>query len=282
MQASFNNLKSLYTLDLRDSNPSILSVPDPDALSELENLRHFLADGKGIVVVPLKSLRNLETLKCVTARSLTRHNADSQLTNVRTLAVYFKNGKEAEAVLKSPCVVSGLVRSLNMEIYPGTSFPNLEQLSSCEDLTKAVLKGKMSDDWLKFLPASPVKLILCKSELKNDPMIILEKLHNLRYLSLEEDSYIGSEMVCSSDGFCKLEPLKLKSLLQLKEWRLESGGMPCLNTLSLESLERLRRAPWGLTSVSTREEFVVANVKMTDEFKLDAARTFRKAFKREM
>ncbi|XP_065871789.1 protein RECOGNITION OF PERONOSPORA PARASITICA 7-like [Euphorbia lathyris] len=257
---SLSNLEGLYTLDLRDSRVSILSM-NPDALLKLESLRHLLLNGK--CVLPLKSLRNLETLKLVTAKSLTKDNAVFQLTNLRNLAVYFETGEEVEVLLKSPCVASGLLRSLKMKMPRGTSFPNLEQLSACEDLTKAVLKGKIVEHSLEFLPASLTKLILYRSELKEDSMVILEKFPNLRYLHME-DAYNGLEMVCSANGFPQLEVLVLISLLELTEWRIENGAMPCLKNLFLGRLMRLRRVPERLKFVSPLELFEFA--EMTEEF----------------
>ncbi|XP_065872719.1 protein RECOGNITION OF PERONOSPORA PARASITICA 7-like [Euphorbia lathyris] len=271
MPSSLSNLEGLYTIDLRDSQRSILSL-NTDALLKLESLRHLLLDSRG--VLPLKSLRNLETLKIVTGESLTKDNAVFELTNLRNLAVYFETGEEVEMVLKSPCVASGLLRSLKMEMPRGTSFPKLEQLSSCEDLTKAALRGKIAEDSLEFLPASLTKLVLQDSELKQDPMFILEKFHNLRYLHLEDDAYNGSKMVCSANGFPQLEILKLRSLRNLKEWRIENGAMPCLNNLSLRELGRLRMDPQMFKKfVSTLKQFEYS--EMSREFMSDMSRTFQ-------
>ncbi|WCJ19687.1 hypothetical protein M5689_001968 [Euphorbia peplus] len=126
-----SNLVGLYTLDLRGS--STLRV-NPDALLTLESLKHLLLHHN--VVVHLKSLRNLETLKCVNAKCVTRDNAVFQWTNLRNVEVCFGTGEEVEVVLKSPFVASGLVHSLNMEMLHRNSFPNLEKCAPVKILPK--------------------------------------------------------------------------------------------------------------------------------------------------
>ncbi|KAK8633401.1 hypothetical protein V6N13_014247 [Hibiscus sabdariffa] len=63
-------------------------------------------------------------------------------------------------------------------------------------------------------------------------MPTLGKLPNLRVLELHEHAFLGNEMVCSAQGFPKLESFSLKyvDLVQLK---VEERAMPCLQRLEI-------------------------------------------------
>ncbi|KAF2296139.1 hypothetical protein GH714_036328 [Hevea brasiliensis] len=101
------------------------------------------------------------------------------------------------------------------------------------------------------------------SALKQDPMCILEKLQHLRFLSLENNVYEGSEMVCSATGFLQLETLTLKSF-GLEKWEIEEGAMPCLKSLSL-SLGELKMIPEGLRFVTTVRELKLIHMVTCEE-----------------
>ncbi|KAF2296137.1 hypothetical protein GH714_036315 [Hevea brasiliensis] len=236
---SKGKLRSLYTLDVRDNQLGRL----PDVVWTLEDLRHLLIDLHNILGhCQMDTLRNLETLR-------TR--------------------EEIDGVMKSPIFSTGRLRSLNIQ-GKQSSFPNLEPLSRCQCLTKLELNGIIPEypeslnHNLGYLPASITKLILSNSRLMQDPMIFLEKLPNLRFLYLEENSYKGTKMLCSAQGFPQLEILKLEFLTVLKEWEIEKGAMPCLKILHLEKLRKLKMIPEGLKFVTNLEELKVVN--MTETF----------------
>ncbi|OAY46155.1 putative disease resistance protein At1g50180 [Manihot esculenta] len=261
---SIGNLMNLYTLDLR-CNDYFTRLPD--VLWKLKFLRHLLVDHKDYEHLRLHTLKNLETLKSVYAKNLIREGAMHKLTNLRNIGVYFQKSDEVGPVLKSFIFGSGRLRSLKMQIIG--SFSNLEPLQHCNLLTKVELGGGIPECQpplhhnLEILPPSLVKLILWDSNLRQDPMCILEKLPNLRFLSLENDAYQGSRMVCSATGFPQLETLALKSF-GLEEWRIEEGAMPCLKSLSL-SLEKLKMIPNGLKFVTTIRELKLIDMVRCEE-----------------
>ncbi|PPR82858.1 hypothetical protein GOBAR_AA37856 [Gossypium barbadense] len=115
---------------------------------------------------------------------------------------------------------------------------------------------------LKFLPSNIVKLTLVDCELSQDPMAVLEKLCHLRILHLKE-AYIGSKMVCSANGFPKLDCLHMWCLPQLKEWVIEEGAMPCLRDLKLQSLNSLRMLPEGLRYITTLQELNLIGMSLS-------------------
>ncbi|KAF2318912.1 hypothetical protein GH714_011630 [Hevea brasiliensis] len=167
-------------------------------------------------------------------RSLFYFNEDGQsrlpweighLIHLRYLGLYgavMSNRAKCWCLESSPLPSSiGRLRSLKMRM-PVESFPNLEPLSSLHRLTKVELEGAIPEDPhslhhnLEYLPASLAKLTLRISQLKRDPMGILEKLPNLRFLCFDWNSYAGSKMVCSAHGFPQLETLSVKSYMNLK------------------------------------------------------------------
>ncbi|KAF2296136.1 hypothetical protein GH714_036310 [Hevea brasiliensis] len=94
-------------------------------------------------------------------------------------------------------------------------------------------------------------------------MSFLEKLPALRFLYLEENSYKGTEMLCTTQGFPQLEILKLESL-GVEEWKIEEGAMPSLKILHLENLQELKMVPEGIKFVTALQEKKVIN--MTEAF----------------
>ncbi|KAF5934465.1 hypothetical protein HYC85_030636 [Camellia sinensis] len=90
---------------------------------------------------------------------------------------------------------------------------------------------------------SLTKLALWECELKQDPMPTLEGLPNLQSLSVNRNAFVGDEMVCSTNGFPKLETLELCRLSHVKELRVEKGAMPNLSTLAIrdENVSRMSK-----------------------------------------
>ena len=84
-----------------------------------------------------------------------------------------------------------------------------------------------------IFPSNLVELILDHCHLKQDPMLTLGKLPNLRALKLLADAYIGEEITCSSGAFSQLEFLRLKNLTNLKELIVEERALPSLKTLQI-------------------------------------------------
>lgn len=208
----------------------------------------------------LDNLTNLDTLKYISSEDLIRCDAGKKLTNIRNLGIKFKSKKDIGEIL--PIVESGHLRTLRMSLLSDEAFPSMESLSGCHLLSKLVVEGKLQEDIrsrhsiLHFLPESLAKLVLIRSEIKQDPMAILERLPNLRFLQLH-NSYTGSKMVCSAHGFPKLETLKLISLFDVEEWNVKENSMPSLKILHIEGMRKLSLIPKGLKFVTTLRELSI-------------------------
>ncbi|CAL5378297.1 unnamed protein product [Camellia sinensis] len=211
------------------------------------------------------------------------------LTNLRQVEVLSEDHKDLAVILKSPI----LLNNSNSLLLPSLSFSIvgefkteeeqslLRQLLGCHHLRKLFLDGsfnranKLPDQF----PPNLAKLRLWDTKLDEDPMPTLEKLPNLRSLSLGFNSYIGNEMVCSSGpssisgggggggyggcdggGFPKLKSLALVNIRNLEEWRVEQGAMPCLFRLDIFNCKKLKEIPDGLRFITTLRELEITRV----------------------
>ena len=133
----------------------------------------------------------------------------------------------------------GLDKMTNLQtlyLRHGYSWVGSCGLQKLTQLRKLYLRG-YSDPSFKnsyeFYPSNLVELKLEFCFLREDPMLTLDKLPNLRVLKLMTNSYIGNKMTCSSGGFSQLEFLKLEHLYALEELKVEERAMPTLKTLQI-------------------------------------------------
>ena len=82
-------------------------------------------------------------------------------------------------------------------------------------------------------------------------MVTLEKLPNLRFLTLSLGFSMVKKMVCASGGFQQHETLKLSNLKELKELIVEEGAMPYLKDLVIEHCPKMKRVSHGLLQRKT-------------------------------
>ena len=199
------------------------------------------------------------------------------MTNLRNLGVQFKTIEEVKQFLTFPNFELSMLQSLHMSLLSTDTFTSLKELSECIILSKLFLDGKISEESidhpghhnLEFLPTSLTKLILRDSSFREDPMPILGKIPNLRFLRLH-NSYSGSEMVCSQGSFSKLETLQLFSLKKVTEWRVDLGitAMPNLKTLYIKHMPELSRIPEGLRCITTLRELKISEMRKSFEERL--------------
>ncbi|MFQ6647070.1 hypothetical protein Gotur_019488 [Gossypium turneri] len=257
---SIGKLKNLYTLYIKFCYDIVI----PDGVFKLERLRHIVIKVDGIL--PADGFRwrqgftskNIETLKyTVVDEKAAENNAVLRWTNIQSLGIAFTG---AEYVKPTLILLAKLQRLRSVSLsFSYCSHLDLEPLSQYYHLSKLKLMGRIEDEphpnghVLKFLPTNIVKLTLVFCELSQDPMAVLEKLCHLRILYLLE-AYIGSKMVCSANGFPKLDYLQMSSLFELEEWEIEEGAMPCLRELELVNVESLRMLPEGLRYITTLQE----------------------------
>ncbi|XP_043693311.1 probable disease resistance RPP8-like protein 4 [Telopea speciosissima] len=113
---------------------------------------------------------------------------------------------------------------------------------------------------LNNFPPNLTRLQLYGSQLHEDMMVTLEKLPQLKDLSLVQP-YDGLVMKCSARGFLKLQSLSLQWFDSLKNWMVEEGAMPNLKLLEIISIFGLKGIPGGLRHITTLQELTLAMPK---------------------
>lgn len=128
---------------------------------------------------------------------------------------------------------------------------NIHKLVICSRLCR-----KLPDYPSHMFPdtAGLTELNLDRTEVEEDPMGTLGTLPNLRILRLGQDSFLGQEMIWHSMGFPQLKHLRLHTLPELKQWKVDEGAMPKLSSLRIEYCKKLEMIPDGLRFLTTLEE----------------------------
>ncbi|XP_048604303.1 probable disease resistance protein At1g59620 isoform X1 [Brassica napus] len=110
-----------------------------------------------------------------------------------------------------------------------------------------------------YLPSHLTTICLSGCHLTEDPMPILEKLLQLKEISLHEGSFCGRRIVCSRDGFPQLQKLLFWGLKEWEEWIIEEGSMPVLHTLSIQNCRKLKELPDGLRFITSLNDLTVGD-----------------------
>ncbi|KAK6946439.1 NB-ARC [Dillenia turbinata] len=281
---SLGNLQNLQILDCYKNFNEFHCL---NVLQKMEQLRYvcvWYLKGKS-KEFRVGALKNLRCLEMVEAGSWMFRDLQ-HLTSLEKLAVWgMETAEQADAVLQSPCISLDCLRSLRLELMPGNNeFLSLEPLSHCGRLSKLFIRGKIREIRQREalaagepskrpqnegqfllplqlqLPPNLTKLTLEYSGLeKQDPLAVLEKLPCLKFLDLGRNSFLGTKMTCSANGFPQLQYLKFVEFTKLEEWIVEKGAMPCLTHLELYRCISFRTIPEGLRFISSLKELVIVD-----------------------
>ncbi|XP_078159188.1 putative disease resistance protein At1g59780 [Carex rostrata] len=242
---NIGDMVNLQTLDVRDT--SIQTVPE--SLWKIFTLRHVYVNPSPQIKGPPSSasISNLRILKTVVAHESWQEKFPNFLIQLRKLALSNSENLDWKSIsdllshmdkLISMAIVSDIIPSEAVDIR---AFRNLETVKSIK------LEGiwncrKLPIDNIKF-PPNLTKLTLTNSGLKEDPMPTLERLEALKFLSLQDGAYTGTQMVCSTEGFPQLQFLELTKLENLENWELKWRAMPRLTTLRIVQCQKLNNLP---------------------------------------
>ncbi|KAK3429481.1 hypothetical protein EUGRSUZ_E00899 [Eucalyptus grandis] len=262
---SMGNLVSMEFLDLGVDT----TVSMPNVLWKMRRLRYLRLpydfDVKkkfhgGRKKLRLGTLKNLRILRNFNPKKCDVNNV-GKLTNLQKLNVFDLDGPT------------------KLEIFPQLAKFNLNYLRSssfyfknCSYLWTEGESNKMSNYpyscklsiigniekllELKSLPQQLRKLVLLFSQLKEDPMPILEKLPDLVFLMLG-NVFKGKEMVCSTGGgFPQLKHLLFYKLYDLEEWRAAEGAVPHLSRLLIDDCPKLREVPSHVSTYDGLDEIL--------------------------
>ncbi|GFS31373.1 hypothetical protein Acr_00g0016950 [Actinidia rufa] len=177
-------------------------------------------------------LMNLQTLYCISPDSCTE-SVFSMLPNLLKFGIY--GNLEEHRLSKKFQNFSKLNRLLTLK---------LERDRSCKKL-----------DSLRFVEFPPrlSKLTLVETQLLADPMDILGQLPNLQILILKNAAYNGRNLNCHSNGFPKLEVLKLINLA-IRCWNISQSSMARLRSVVINRCGLLEGLPSALRNMPALQE----------------------------
>ncbi|KAI9187389.1 hypothetical protein LWI28_027546 [Acer negundo] len=228
--SSLCNLMNLYTLDMPSSHIS----EAPSDIWKMQKLRHLNFASIKLPAHPGKYCNSLENLNFISALCPSSCTEDilARLPNLQTLRIYGDLGSHQSMLSKR--------------------LAKLLCLKSLKLVNESKMTGSPSIVLSEYrFPPTLAQLSLSNTELKDDPLPILEKLPNLEVLKLKRNSYKGRKLACRSGGFPQLRILHLKSLLWLEEWIMESEAMKKLECLLINPCAYLKRLPEELWHIKT-------------------------------
>ncbi|KAL1194378.1 putative disease resistance protein [Cardamine amara subsp. amara] len=261
--ASLGNLLLLIYLNLDIAYEDILV---PNALMGMKELRYLALpeDMHKKTKLELSNLVKLETLKNFSTKNSSVKDLRG-MVRLRTLTMEVTGKTSMETVSAS---IGGLRHLEHLDIRDDRSKRNVEEgivldFSHLKCLTLFMYMPNLLKE--QHFPSHLTTLTLRKCGLEEDPMPILEKLLQLKEVTLGYESFSGRRMVCSGGGFPQLQKLQFLGLEEWEEWIVEEGSMPLLHTLSIRLCEKLKELPDGLRFITSLKELYIIGAPL--EFK---------------
>ncbi|CAH8271904.1 unnamed protein product [Arabidopsis lyrata] len=270
LPSSLGNLELLVYLDLEIYETM---VHIPNVLKKMKKLRYLMLPDElsNKTKLELSGLVKLETLKNFSLK----HSSAKDLINMtklKNLWICCASDNPGEEVL--PLSLGASLKQLEelmlynkrnsqtqpVKIDAGAFVSGFQRLNQL----RLDIKIEKLPNELQF-PSRIASISLSSCDLSEDPMPVLEKLHNLKIVSLELNAFTGRKMVCSKSGFPKLHTLEFSILDNLEEWVVEEESMPFLCRLEINDCRKLKSLPDGLKYITTLEELRVG--WMQNEFK---------------
>ncbi|KAG7578735.1 P-loop containing nucleoside triphosphate hydrolase [Arabidopsis thaliana x Arabidopsis arenosa] len=270
LPSSLRNLKRLLYLNLYVNYPGPVHVPN--VLKEMLELRYLFLPlpMDDTTKLELGDLVNLDTLRFFS----TKHCSVTDLlplTKLRSLHVYFTGSCTSETISSSLREMTYLEtfslldwKEIRLADHGGEvvlDFIHLKNLM----LTCSV--PRLSNQY-RF-PPNLAHISLAHCNMKEDPMPVLEKLLHLKSVVFKSGAFVGRRMVCSKGGFPQLCELVLAKQMELEEWRVEEGSMPCLHTLTINDCKKLK-LPYEFKYTTSLKELIIEGMKREWKEKLVA------------
>ncbi|KAG8369858.1 hypothetical protein BUALT_Bualt14G0057300 [Buddleja alternifolia] len=269
LPSSIGNLTCLIILDLRVRPLSKITIPD--VMWKLKKLKHLYFPLSFLTryarKLRLKGLIELETLINFNP-GMMNVNDLSQLLKLQYMSLNIGGSVEDIACVTKRMNMDShgqrlctCIKISNFDCYTEEKHSVIRSLLASQSLIIFSLEGHFRrlpvfDD----ISQNIARIELIGSELIDNPMRTLEKLPNLRVLVLNDDAFIGKEMVCSAAGFVELKHLELLNLQKLEKWTVEEGAMPKLSTLAIQSCGKLIMLTEELQFVGRLRQMIVSRV----------------------
>ncbi|CAH8277320.1 unnamed protein product [Arabidopsis lyrata] len=221
LPSSLRNLKSLLYFNLEIYNPRGDAHYVPNVFKEMLELRYFSLPRRTTsrTKLELGNLIKLETLKNFSTENSNVTDLHC-MRRLRSLQILISGEEWRMETLSSTLSKLGHLERLLIK-----SPKNSVHLKH----PKLIYRPMLPD--VQHFPSHLTTISLNGSRLEEDPMPILEKLLQLKWVSLWENAYVGRRMVCSSGGFPQLHGLSISILEEWEEWIVEEGSMPQLHTV---------------------------------------------------
>ncbi|KAF2576893.1 hypothetical protein F2Q68_00003614 [Brassica cretica] len=259
LPSSMRNLKQLVYLNLCLYARYPLYVPN--IFKGMQELRYLsLPSGRmhDKTKLELGNLINLETLKFFS----TKHSSVTDLhcmTRLRNLLIIFNEEGCTMETLSSSLSKLRHLESLSIDYNHFKVFAPTDDekgfVLGCIHLKKlelCIYMPGLPDE--NHLPSHLTTISLTGCRLKEDPMLILEKLSHLKEVDLGKRSFCGKKMVCSRGGFPQLQMLLFLGLHEWEEWIVEKGSMPLLHTLDVSYCAKLKEVPNGIQFLTSLKD----------------------------
>ncbi|XP_045813911.1 disease resistance protein RPM1-like [Trifolium pratense] len=254
---SIKKLQYLETLDLKHTGVTEL----PAEIAELKRLRHLLVYRYDIesyahfhsrhgfkVAAPIGNMLSLQKL-CfieVDQGSGALMVELGKLTQLRRLGIR-KMRKEDGAALCSSIEKMVNLTSLSITAINEDEIIDIHSISKPPQyLQKLYLSGRLEKfpQWIKSCK-NLVRVFLKWSRLKEDPLVYLQDLPNLRHLEFLQ-AYVGETLQFNAKGFPSLKMLGLDDLKGLKYMIIEEEAMQGLKKLVIQQCGSFKNVPLGI------------------------------------
>ncbi|XP_061353473.1 disease resistance protein RPM1-like [Gastrolobium bilobum] len=255
---SIGKLQNLETLDIRQTLVREL----PSEINKLTKLRHLLACHRnyeagyslmgfttGVQIE--KGIKNLTSLQNLYYVEVDHGGIDliqemRMLRQLRKLGIRNVRREYGDALCASMVEMKHL-ELLNITVIAEDEFIDLDSISSPPQLRRLHLKARLEKlpDWIPKLEYL-VKLRLCLSMLKDDPLESLKNLPNLQQLTVSDNAYDAEILHFQNEGFPKLKVLKLIRLNRINSILIDKGALLSLQALKFVKIPQLKKVPSGI------------------------------------
>ncbi|XP_020226355.1 disease resistance protein RPM1 [Cajanus cajan] len=251
---SIKKLQQLETLDLKHSYVTELPVE----IVELQRLRHLLVYFYEIesyaffhsrhgfkLAAPIGKMQSLQKLCFIQADQALMIEL-GKLTQLRRLGIRRMRQQDGAALCSSIEKMVNLL-SLSITAIEYDEIIDIHNISRPPQyLQKLYLSGRLDKfpHWISSLK-NLVRVFLKWSQLKEDPLVHLQDLPNLRHLEFLQ-VYVGETLHFKAKGFPSLKVLGLDDLNGLKSMTVEEGAMPGLKKLIIQRCSSFKQVPLGV------------------------------------
>ncbi|XP_047979546.1 putative disease resistance protein At1g50180 [Salvia hispanica] len=284
LPSSLKNLVYLHTLDLWNSGNVL--IPN-GVLDRMLRLRHlflpvYYAENLEDYKMSLEGLEQLETL--VGYNSLVHQlESPSQMTNLRHFEGIVHDNQSLSDIINAfgtswnHCKCGGLRIKQGCHISSEEDLVIFKKVFKLHNLYISVpIENLFKELEYEAHTSNLLRLILSGSNIVEDPMETLGKLPHLVDLSMIEACFLGEEITCHASSFPSLKKLAIKSLPNLREWKVVEGAMPLVSEISIHGCPHLEMVPDGFRFLNALTDLQINGMPQLGERVSEGGEDFHK------